>query len=81
MRDDQARDEREAGGYIGNEPELASATVPGGVQQRDDRVAGNASQSTGPAARGANPDQGWSDRPEGHTAAETNVDDNLRRKG
>ena len=40
---------------------LASETIPGGVQPRDDRVAGNASQSAGPAARGANPQQGWSE--------------------
>ena len=32
------------GAYIGQEPELASETIPGGVQPEDDRVAFNASQ-------------------------------------
>jgi hypothetical protein len=43
--DDQAppRD-LDAGAYIGSEPELASETLPGGVQDKDERVAANASQ-------------------------------------
>jgi hypothetical protein len=32
------------GVYIGQEPELASETIPGGVKPEDDRVAFNASQ-------------------------------------
>jgi hypothetical protein len=50
-------EERDPGQYIGGTAgtEMASDTIPGGVQSRDDRIAGNASQSAGPAARGANP--------------------------
>lgn len=36
--------ELDPGAYIGQEPELASETIPGGVQPEDDRVAFNASQ-------------------------------------
>jgi hypothetical protein len=36
--------ELDPGAYIGREPELASETIPGGVQPDDDRVAFNASR-------------------------------------
>lgn len=36
--------ELDPGAYIGQEPELASDTIPGGVLPEDDRVAFNASQ-------------------------------------
>jgi hypothetical protein len=34
----------DSGAYIGQEPELASETIPGGVRPEDDRVAFNASR-------------------------------------
>jgi hypothetical protein len=52
------------GAYIGREPELASETIPGGVQPEDDRVSGHQSQGTGvgrPDERGEPPRE-----PEGH---------------
>lgn len=39
-----AKSELDPGAYIGQEPELASETIPGGVRPDDDRVAFNASQ-------------------------------------
>lgn len=36
--------ELDPGAYIGQEPELASETIPGGVRPEDDRVASNASR-------------------------------------
>ena len=36
--------ELDPGAYIGQEPELAGETIPGGVKPDDDRVAFNASQ-------------------------------------
>lgn len=69
------------GSYIGSQPEAADETIPGGEQKRDGRVAGNASQSAGPAKRGANPDPGWSEPPEGHRQGQQVDDDQIRRKG
>ena len=37
------------GAYIGQEPELAAETIPGGVQPEDERVAAHSTQ-TGPAS-------------------------------
>lgn len=47
--DEPRRDENAAdgGAYIGNRPEMASETIPGGVHGDDERVAGHDSQSTG----------------------------------
>src|ERR671910_290876 len=49
------------GAYIGREPELASETIPGGVQPEDDRISGHQSQGTGvgrPDERGEPPRAG-----------------------
>ncbi|HSH21972.1 MAG TPA: hypothetical protein VK992_05135 [Candidatus Caenarcaniphilales bacterium] len=78
--------EREAqpqdpGAYLGSKPELASDSIPGGVQRKDERIAGEATQSLGPAKRGANPDEGWQDGPEGHRQGRSADDDMLRAKG
>ena len=69
------------GAFIGHEPELALETIPGGIQRGDERVSAVATQSTGPAARGANPDEGWSDWPAGHREGRAADDDLVRRKG
>jgi hypothetical protein len=71
----------DAGAFIGNEPELSQETIPGGIQRGDERIAGVATQSTGPANRGANPDEGWSRWPEGHREGSPADDDAVRRKG
>jgi len=46
---DQERDKDRGadGGYIGNRPELAEQTIPGGVRDDDERVAAYGSQSSG----------------------------------
>jgi hypothetical protein len=36
---------RDAGAYIGNEPEREAETIPGGVRHDDERIAAYASQS------------------------------------
>ena len=41
-------EKRDPGAYIGQEPELASETIPGGVQPDDQRVAAHSTQP-GPA--------------------------------
>ena len=69
------------GGYIGQRPELSAETIPGGVQPGDERIAGTATQSTGDAQRGANPDPGWTDPPEGHREQSKAGDDDVRRAG
>jgi hypothetical protein len=84
MTDEQRTDEGEpedAGAYLGSKPELASESIPGGVQRDDERVAGEATQSSGPAQRGANPDEGWREAPEGHREGRSADDDMVRRKG
>jgi hypothetical protein len=44
---DNVGDFEDAGSYIGREPEPAADTIPGGVQHKDERVAGTATQSSG----------------------------------
>ncbi len=50
---DERRDERpdpdelDGGAYIGNRPELASETIPGGVDDDDERVSVADTQSSG----------------------------------
>jgi hypothetical protein len=81
-RPDEEREEPvDPGAYIGQQPESASESVVGGVQRDDERLAGEATQSTGPANRAANPDEGWSDAPEGHREGRKADDDMVRRKG
>lgn len=73
------REPQDPGNYLGRLPELSSETTPGGVGPKDERVAGAATQSSGPAQRGANPDDGWSDSPDGHREA-AGADDDTRRE-
>ena len=81
--DDQPRsgEPADAGAYLGREPELGQDSIPGGLQHDDERIAGEATQSTGPAQRGANPDEGWRDAPEGHREGRAADDDLVQRKG
>ncbi len=73
--------ERDAGAYIGNEPELAEETIRGGLSRKDERVAGEATQSSGPAQQGANPEQGYESPPEGSAVGLRADDDQRRRAG
>ena len=46
--DERPADEAlDGGAYIGNRPELASETIPGGVSEDDERVSAVDSQSSG----------------------------------
>lgn len=69
------------GAFIGSQPELAADSIPDGPQRGDRRVAGEATQSTGPANRAANPDDGWSDAPAGHREGRAADDDVVKEKG
>jgi hypothetical protein len=80
-KDHSSNQPRDAGMYLGSEPELAQETIPGGLRDDDERVAGEATQSTGPGGRAANPDEGWQDGPEGHREGRAAGDDLIRRKG
>lgn len=57
----------DAGAYIGHEPERATETIPGGLTDRDERVAAHSTQGTGvgrPDERGQAPEE-----PAGHRDA------------
>jgi hypothetical protein len=68
------------GAYIGRGEEFAAEKIPGGVQRNDERIAGTATQSTGPANRGDVPPEevGW---PEGHRELRHVTDDDIREAG
>jgi hypothetical protein len=68
----------DAGGYIGREPELAADTIPGGVQAKDERIGGTATQSSGVGAQDHRLER--PDEPHGHREAAT-TDDDVRRAG
>ncbi len=67
----------DAGGYIGRQPELGSDVIAGGIQDKDERIAGTATQSSGAGAeRGqVEPD------PQGHRERDHVSDDDIRRAG
>lgn len=75
-RDDENEDDKQrpdGGAYIGNRPEFAAETIPGGVGEDDERVAAHQSQSSGEGAADGRV-QGRSDEwPQGHR--ETDVQD------
>jgi hypothetical protein len=61
----------DGGAYIGNRPELAEETIPGGVQPNDERVAAHDSRSSG-GGKQEERVQGREDEwPAGHRDAET----------
>ena len=62
---------RDPGQYIGRKPELASETIPGGVQPDDERVAAH---STQPGPVGA-------PEPSGHREGDPADDDAVREAG
>ncbi len=69
---------KDAGAYIGHEPERATETIPGGVSPADERVAAVDTQPGPPAA---NPSSGWAPPPDGHRQAERANDDRVREAG
>jgi len=64
-------DKRDAGQYIGSQPELASETIPGGVRPDDQRVAAHSTQS-GPTSE---------PEPSGHRDGAPAGDDQVREAG
>jgi hypothetical protein len=80
-RDDRQEKPDDPGAYLGSRPELAADSIVDGPQRDDERVAGEATQSTGPAGRAANPDEGWRDSPAGHREGRAADDDMVKRKG
>jgi hypothetical protein len=67
----EERDRPGEGGYIGNRPERAEETIPGGVRKDDDRVAGHDSQSSGEGKASDRQQGDDSEWPGGHRDAET----------
>jgi hypothetical protein len=82
MTDQQRkRDELDPGAYIGNEPEFASETIPGGVQPDDERVSAADTQSTGEGAAEERQQGRQDEWPEGHRQGQPADDDDVRRAG
>ena len=77
---DFRRDGRDAGAYIGRQPERATETIPGGIGAKDERVSAVATQP-GPV-RGPTP-AAADDRnmPEGHREPAIDRDDTRREAG
>jgi hypothetical protein len=70
---DRDRDtDEDAGAYIGRLPERSTETIPGGISDRDERVAAHSTQS---APTGAQP------VPEGHREGAPVTDDTRREAG
>jgi hypothetical protein len=81
QQDERAEKAPDAGAYIGHEPEFAAETIPGGVQERDERIAGEASQSSGVGAADGRL-QGRRDAwPGGHRRGDDVSDDDVRQAG
>jgi hypothetical protein len=63
---------RDPGAYVGREPERQAATIPGGIDAGDERVAAHSTQS-GPTAGDTDPD--------GHREGPPADDDQVREAG
>jgi hypothetical protein len=70
--------ERDAGAYIGREPELAAETIPGGVKPGDERVAATASESSGEGSAERRVQGGDDEWPKGHRDGEDNAPERQR---
>ena len=75
-----ADDKPDAGAYIGREPEFAAETIPGGVQAHDERIAGEASQSSGVGAGNERVQGREDDWPRGHRSGDDTGEDDSRRR-
>jgi hypothetical protein len=67
--------ERDAGAYIGREPELAAETIPGGVKPGDERVPSAASESSGGGSAERRVQGGDDEWPKGHRDEDDNAPD------
>jgi len=70
-REDERNQQPDGGAYIGNRPEFAEETIPGGVREGDERVAVNDSESSGEGKVSDRVQGDSSDWPGGHRDAET----------
>jgi hypothetical protein len=72
-------DDADAGAYVGRLPEGQAETIPGGVDDRDERVSAYASRREEASdASEVETTGGW---PGGHREGDTATDDNVRRAG
>ena len=70
---------KEPGSFIGQRPEAAEETIPGGIGPADERVAGTATQSSGTgAAKSRAQERG---QPGGHREGPAASDDRVRQAG
>ena len=70
-REDEQKQQPDGGAYIGNRPEFAEETIPGGVREGDERVAANDSESSGEGKASERVQGNRSDWPRGHGETET----------
>ena len=67
------------GSFIGQRPEAAEDTIPGGESRKDERVAGTATRSSGTgAAKSRAQERG---QPGGHREGPSVTDDRVRQAG
>jgi hypothetical protein len=77
MTERERTNQPDAGAFINNRGEAAAETIPGGVQEDDERVAGHDRESSGTGAkdhRVQGRDDEW---PQGHRETDVNPDDEL----
>ena len=74
-------EDRDAGAYIGHDPELAAETIPGGIRPDDERVAATASQSSGEGSAEERVQGSDDDWPGGHAQGDKADDDARREAG
>jgi hypothetical protein len=72
--EDERNQEPDGGAHIGNRPEFAEETIPGGVGRGDERVAGNDSESSGEGKATERAQGSRTDWPPGHRDAATPSD-------
>jgi hypothetical protein len=70
MTEQERTERRDGGAYIGNRPELAEETIPGGVGPDDERVAAHDSRSSGEGKRSDRVEARDDEWPGGHRDAE-----------
>ena len=75
------RQRPDPGAYIGQEPEPAEETIPGGVRRDDERVAAYDSESSGTGAREKRVEGRDDEWPHGHRSGDRVSDDDIRGSG
>ena len=72
MSERDTKIEPESGqGYIGNRPERSTETIPGGVSDKDERIAAHSTQSSGTGKREDRAEGRDDEWPGGHREADT----------